>query len=274
MAPLGSYFFLLLLLLPASAVTSAHQGQNEQLAQVTAMIQQRPDDQALFIRRGAIHVESRHFDAAADDFRRAEELGPAARVAFDWGVLYHEKADFERAIGYYDIYLNAFPGVAIVYEHRARAAREQGDVESAVADLRRYFELLDKPHPGNYIAAATMLDAMGEPGEALNLLDAGMHKLGVTPSLQRAAITLERDQGNMRGALARLETLRQPLRDSPDWKLEMARLLSEDGQTPRAVMLLQEIEVTLSAQRVTPAREALLEQSRALRDSLSASPSR
>jgi tetratricopeptide (TPR) repeat protein len=261
------FAFLLSVLLLGSVAVHAHLGQDEQLSHINFLIEQRPKEQMLYIKRGAIHTASSHFQAAAADFNRAEQLGPAVLVAFDWGVLYHQMENSTRAIDYYDQYLEQFPDAAHAYEYRARAARDKGDNKEAVADLQRYFELLDRPHPGNYIAAARMLNEMQEIEAALDLLDKGLKKLGAVPQLQRVAIALERERGDINSAVARLETLRVPLRENPSWKLEMVELLLLDNRTDQATALLREVEATLADLRSTPARQDLLKRSQTLRES-------
>lgn len=264
--PLKALAILVTIMLLASAAAHAHLGQDDQLSHINALIEQQPKEQMLYIKRGAIYTESSDFQAASADFKRAEQMGPAVLVAFEWGVLYHQMKNFTRAIDYYGRYLEHFPGAAHAYEYRARAARDKGDYKGAVADLQRYFELLDKPHPGNYIAAAGMLNDMQETEAALALLDNGMKKLGKTPQLQRAAIALERERGDINNAVERLETLRVPLRENPSWKLEMAELLLLDNRTDQATVLLLEIEATLADLRSTPARQDILKRSRTVRE--------
>lgn len=258
------FAFLLTFILLSSVAAHAHLGQDEQLIHIDALIERRPTEQTLYIERGAIHAEGSHFEVATADFKRAEELAPAVLVAFEWGALYHQMEDYTRAINYCTRYIEQFPGAAHVYESRARAARDQGDYKGAIADLQRYFDLLDKPHPGNYIAAARMLNEMQETEAALGFLDQGMEKLGMTPQLQRVAIALERERGDIDGAVDRLETLRVPLRENPSWKLEMAELLLLINRTDQATALLREIETTLADIRSTPARQDILKRSRAL----------
>jgi thioredoxin-like negative regulator of GroEL len=99
------------------------------------------------------------------------------------------------------------------------------------------------------------------------LLDKGLKKLGAVPQLQRVAIALERERGDINSAVARLETLRVPLRENPSWKLEMVELLLLDNRTDQATALLREVEATLADLRSTPARQDLLKRSQTLRES-------
>jgi tetratricopeptide (TPR) repeat protein len=249
----------------------SHPGEHEQLERIDNAIAQQPrqQQQALYIMRGSINTEGGHYDQAITDFERAEKLGPAVEVALARGMLYYQMQEFERSRVYLDRYIQRYPDAASAYEYRARTARAAGDIPRAIADLTRYFELQERPHPGNYLAAANMLQELHETGRAIKLLDQGLDKLGINPQLQRRAIELAVAQGQIADAITRLESLRLPLRDSPAWKLEMVTLLMLDKSIADARQLLTTLEVELGERRPTPARLAMLQQARGLREKLS-----
>ena len=98
----------------------------------------------------------------------------------------------------------------------------------------------------------------------MDTLDQGLHKLGLTPQLQRQAVQLELARRQPDKAIARLETLRTALKESPGWKLEMAELLLAAGRDEAAVELLLALESELGELRPTPARMAMQQQARDL----------
>ena len=251
-----------------AGLVMAHPGQHEQLARINRAIDQQPEQQALYLQRGMIYSSGGQFAEARTDYARAEQLGPPVLVAYEFGVLYYRMGDFARATNYLDQYLAQFPSSAAAYEYRARAAREAGDYDAAMADLEMYFQLHDSPHPGNYIWAAKMLREMDKTEKALALLDQGLDKLGLIPQLQRQAIELELERGQPVIAITRLETLRVPLKESPGWKLEMAELLIRTDRRQEAVNLLLEAEAELNELRPTPARLELQRQARDLQERL------
>jgi tetratricopeptide (TPR) repeat protein len=242
----------------------AHPGKHEQLQRINHSIEQQPNEQALYIQRGYIYSENGEFDSAKADYQQAEELGPPALVALNWGILYYRMGDFERATEYFDQYLEQFPKAAHAYEYRARAARDTGNYQQAIADLNSYFDLLEAPHPGNYIAAANMLHDMQQTEQALQLLDKGMEKIGLTPQLQRRAIELELERDQVSNAIARQDSLRKPLNANPLWKLQMAELLLQDNRDEEARKMAREAENELLKLRPTPARLQQLERAREL----------
>ena len=174
------------------------------------------------------------------------------------------------AIAAFDRYIKAHPDIALTYEYRARAARESGNTNQAIMDLKQSIALQEHPHPGIYLAAADLLHEQRETAQAITLLDEGLATLGIVPTLQRRAIELVLVQGNTADAIARLETLRIPLRENPAWKLQMAELLAKDRRAAEAESLLLELETDLSQRRATPANLDVLNRSRELRASIAA----
>jgi tetratricopeptide (TPR) repeat protein len=240
-----------------ASCVSAHPGQHEQLARINRVIEQQPEKQALYMQRGMIHSTGGAYDHALADYGLAEKLGPPVLVAYDLGVLHYRMGDLERASAYLDQYLMQFPASAAAYDYRARVARDSGHFDLAVSNLEMYFKVHASPHPGNYLSAAAMLRDMGQIDRALATLDHGLGKLGMVPQLQRQAITLELERGQAGTAVARLETLRVPLQESPGWQLQMAELLLLVDRRQEAANLLLAAQTELAAQRPTPARRQM-----------------
>lgn len=263
---------LLLACLPCALSTAyAHPGEHEQLENINHYIARQPNEQVLYIRRASLYSTGGHYEQAAADLARAETLGPPVEAAIERGLLHLRQGEVDLAMRSFDRYIKAYPGVAITYEYRARAAREAGNKAQAVADLKQSIALREHPHPGIYLAAADLLHEMQDTRQALLLLDEGLAKLGPVPTLQRRAIALVLGQGQTANAIARLETLRIPLRESPAWKLEMASLLLADKRIAEAQSLLAEVEADLQQRRTTPANLEVLDQSRDLRSRIAAS---
>lgn len=254
----------------AVGTANAHPGEQEQLARINAYIARQPGDQTLYIRRASLYSTGGHFEQAAADLARAEAIGPPVEAAMERGLLHLRRGEPQIALLSLDQYIKAYPRAALAYEYRARAARELGDKSRAADDLKQSIALREHPHPGIYIAAADLLHEMQNTDDAILLLDQGLEKLGPVPTLQRRAIELVLEQGHTANAIARLETLRIPLRESPAWKLEMAGLLLQESRIADAQTLLAELETDLSQRRATPANFATLEQSRELRNRITA----
>ena len=248
--------------------TSAHPGASATIDHYSHQIEQDANNQRLYILRGIAYSNDGRYEDALADLKQAEKLGDPVLVSCDLGVLHYRKGEFEAALTYLDRYLDRYPARGRVYclEYRARARRDSGDHAGAIRDFRRVIELEPRPNPGLYVSVATMLAESGETGidEALQILDAGIAKLGLNPQLQHHAIDLELARQRPDRALARGEALRPILGDSPKWKVDMAELYLLDGESTQADGMLKDAKAQLQGLRKTPARLKLLERITAL----------
>ncbi len=259
MNPLFCLLALMVTALPSPA--AAHPGASSAIDHYSHELEQAPQDPALYVRRGIAYSSDGQYDLALADFQQAQKLGEPILVSFDLGVLHYRRGELELARDYFDEYLEVFPDHAPCLEYRARLLRDMGNQAASVADFQRVFELLERPNPGHYISVSLMLETSGGDGlaQALELLDSGNAKLGITPQLQKHAMQLELQRNRPDLAIKRLETLEPMLGKSPDWKVEMAELRLLTGEKEAARQLLQEATGQLVSLRKTPARIALQE---------------
>ncbi len=250
----------LVTLLASASLSYAHPGAHDKLAYLKHQLQRQPANQALYIRRGATYSNDGQFKLALADFQRAETLGKPLAVALELGILYYRQGKFEQARRYFDRWLEHAPEHAPALQYRARLLRDAGDNDGALADYRKLFTLQRGSDPGNYIAAAKLLVEQGDAGvaAAIDLLDAAMQKIGLTPPLQRYAITLELQRQQIAKAIARLNSLKPMLGNSPDWKTDMGELLLLEGNSEAAQALFNTAATQLAQRRNTPARQKLL----------------
>lgn len=245
----------------AASVAQSHPGAHAKLAYLTHQLKQQPDSQRLYIRRGATYSHAGQFELALADFRQAETLGDPLAVTFELGVLHYRQGRFELARRYFDRCLKHSPEHAAALEYRARLLRDAGAFEASIADYRALFALQRSSDPGNYIAAAKMLVEQGDAGvtAAIKILDEGMRQVGLTPPLQRYAIKLELQQQHTANAIARLDSLKPMLGNSPDWKTDMGELLLLESKNTQARRLFDAASMQLLQLRKTPARLKLLQ---------------
>lgn len=253
------------LLLPLTA-TLAHPGAHDKLVYLNEKLKAQPDDQQLYIQRGSTYSNDGQFDNALADFRKAETLGNPLAVAFELGVLYYRKGEFDTARAYFDSWLKQSPKHTPALEYRARLLRDAGDYNASLADYKALFALRKRSDPGNYISAAKMLAQLEDEGiaAAIEMLDQGMQQLGLAPQLQRYAIKLELQRQQTANAIARLDSLAPMLGDSPEWKTDMGELLLLAGRKAEARQLFNQATTQLASLRKTPARLQLLEKIAAL----------
>lgn len=255
----GGKCAVLLLFWCLCAPVVSHPGVVDQIDVFTHKIAHNPKSAELYMRRGLAYSDNAQYTLALADFHTAGAMGNAQALGHDIGVVYYRMGNFEKALHYFDAFLDQFPRSFPTYEYRARVKRDMGNNPGAVADLERYFTLVDKPNPGHYVSAADMLAQMNgnSADAALALLDRGIAALGVIPQLQRRAIALERGQGRMAQAIERMQTLEPVLGSSPAWQVDMAELLIQAHRKDDAQKLLEVAHSRLAGLRVTPARVAL-----------------
>lgn len=261
-------FFLFGLFLFQADVAMAHEGTGAHLDHINEALEKTPDKQALYIERGAIYSsEAGMYELALKDFQRAEELGSPVAVAYQLGLLFYRSAEFAKSRVYFDRYINQFPDYAPAYEYRAKAAYRLGDAKQAMADFNTFFHLQKQTNPGSFIAAAKIYASAKEGGvdAALALLDQGMQQIGLNPQLQSYAVRLELQRNRPEQAVARQQSMKTMLNDSPAWQAEMAELLLNTGKPAEAAAFLDEAETQLAKLKATPARVNLLKTIQKLR---------
>jgi predicted Zn-dependent protease len=252
--------FAVLLLLPVWQL-AAHPGAEASIARLNGMIEEQPGEQALYIKRGGLYSHQSQWNKALADFTRAQSLGDPVRVGFEFGLMYYRMGEYPLALKELSRYLELYPADTVALLYRARAAQEAGLNEMALTDYQLYLQLAAAPQPGDFLAAARLMAA--EPGvgsgPALELLDQGMARVGLQAQLQRYAIELELQQGELPSAVQRCRTLQVGLGQSPVWKVEMAELLLLAEQPVEAETLLLQAEAQLNVLKQKPARRELQE---------------
>lgn len=261
-------FFLFSLFLFQAEVSIAHEGPGAHLDHINEALEKTPDKQSLYIERGAIYSsEAGLHELALKDFQRAEKLGPPVAVAYELGLLFYRSAEFSKSRMYFDRYISQFPDYAPAYEYRAKASYQIGDTRQAMADFNAFFRLQKQINPGSFIAAAKIYASAKEGGvdAAIALLDQGIKRIGLNPQLQSYAARLELQRNRPEQAIARHQTMRTMLNDSPAWKAEMAELLLDAGKPAEAAAFLDQAEEQLAKLKATPARLNLLQTIQKLR---------
>ena len=243
----------------------AHPGAHASLMVLDQLIATNPASQALRIRRAALLSHEGLFDEALTDLEQARTLADPGAIDFELGVLQLRRGRLDEARLALDRWLQREPRDFMALLQRARTFGAMGQTGAALQDYEAYFSLAVAPNPGDYLAAARLVQHE-DPVQALRVLDAGLARLGEVVSLQKLAVTIERRRGRPDGALARWEELGDALHHGPAWQVEFARLLLLNGRDADALQTLRLAEEQLAALRSTPARDRLREQIFSLRD--------
>jgi tetratricopeptide (TPR) repeat protein len=231
----------------------------ERIRVLSLRIEQAPDNQALRLQRSLTYLDNNQLELALADIRAAEAVGEPVEAAFTHGVLLYKTGDYPAARPYFDRYLQAYPLHRGVLEYRARLLRDLGENRQALADYEALIALSDSLDPGYYQTTARLMAGLPDRGvdEALALLDIRMAQIGPLSTLQRYAVELESNRGNYQGAIERMAGLDQRLKATPQWQVEVAELMLQDGQLEEARSYLAVAEEQLQSARRAGDRKLL-----------------
>lgn len=243
------------LALLSGSFANAHPGHEVAIERTGELIESHPDAQALHLYRAGLQVLAGHWAAAEASLTNAEALGDPRAAGLQRGLLALGQRRAGAAVHPLTDYLALHPAHPQALLSRARAQQQLSRFESALADYASYFGVVERTHPGDVLAAVEVCRELGRLEQALALID--QHNPSGQAQLTRRAIEIERQIGDMAGALTRMSQLGVLLKHSPSWALEMANLLASDGQNGQARKLLERAAQTLSSQNPTPARRAL-----------------
>ena len=246
-------FFACLAVLPVSAHGPLH----EQIAALTAQIQQEPQNPELYLKRGELHSHDGKWEAALADYERAAKLDPRlAVVDLARGKTLLVAGRYAEARAAVDRFLANHPNHAEARAARARVSVKLGQNRAAVED---YTWAIDesvrrgRAIPEYYLERARACAAEGDAyvNEALRGLDEGMEKLGPLATLQLEAIALERTGKRYDAALARLETIAAQSPRKELWLARRGEILEQAGRVTQARLAYEQ---ALAAMESLPTR--------------------
>ncbi len=194
------------------APVGAHGDLHDRIEVVSAQILTNQTAPELWLLRADLQRLHGEFAAAGKDLDQVMQLKPGWTPAF----LLRARLDFDlekfsecEAAATACLKLQSACDDALVL--RARARVHLGKLQTAVADYDTVLKATNAtaPPPDLYLERARALAALKRWDDALEGLDAGMKRLGATPSLALPAIDFERQRGEFDKALARLEQARK-----------------------------------------------------------------
>lgn len=227
-----------------AAPVAAHGPIHEQIALLTARIQEDPQNATLYLRRGELHGLHEDWDAALADYDRAAQLSPPlAAVDLARGKTLLRAGRFRPAKEALDRFLTGRPHHPDALLARARVLSELSESRAAARDYGRAiagWEQLGQPKPEYYLEWARALTALGEDGQALRALDAGIEELGSIVSLQLPAIEIELTRGQYDAALTRLSTVASRSPSAAPWLARRGKILERAGRPAEARAVYEE----------------------------------
>ncbi|HKQ60993.1 MAG TPA: tetratricopeptide repeat protein [Candidatus Polarisedimenticolaceae bacterium] len=205
----------------------AHPGLDQQILDLTAMIEKEPENAELYVRRAEIHRLHSDPGAAETDLNKARQLAPDLPdidLVMAWVKLDLQKpAEARTAL---DRLLQREPDSVRGLEARARALELLGEHGRAAEDLTHAIRVTHgEPKPEWYLDRGRALVAAGQLDRALQGLDEGLAKLGQPVTLQLLAIDIEQQKGRYDAALRRIDSIAaQSARQEP-WLIRKGQIL-------------------------------------------------
>lgn len=236
---LGCLWAALLALGPADPPVLAGQDLEERIATLDRLVEARPDDATLYLRRGELHRLHRDWAAAETDYLAARRLGPdLAAVEFYYGRMKLEAGEPQMAVELLDRYLELRPADAKALATRGRALvrlnRHLAAADDFTAALVHAGDGFSRPEV--YLERARALMAAGPEHveRALQGLDEGLQKLGEPVTLQLYAVELEVNARRYDAALRRLDRLASGSVRKEPWLMRKGAVLEAAGRPGEA----------------------------------------
>ena len=246
----------LLLLIIWSGSSRAHVGVDSSIERYNALINDQPDQSELYLKRGELHRENRHWQLAWADYQQAQRLaatpGQQQEILFCMGRMQLQAGRPEQASPLLEQVLQQNPDYIRARLNLARTYLALNRPGQAVEQMDRYIVLLKRPSPDFYLERAQMAQALGPDGYAqlVQGLDDGVNALGPIVTLLGKLIEVHLEQGDTEKALTRFEQLSPLLKSLPTWQAKKGDIHRAAGDQRAAE---RSYEQALQALRQLPA---------------------
>jgi tetratricopeptide (TPR) repeat protein len=223
----------------------AHQEIEEQIRVIDKLIEARPLDASLYLRRGELYRIHRDWDLAEKDYLQARKLDPdLPTVDFSLGRMHFEAGDLDQARQYLDRFLEARPGDPKGREIRGQVLMKQGRYLAAADDFTVALDhaVQGTPRPELYLLRARALVTAGPKNldRALESLEEGLEDLGSPVTLQLYALELETNAKRYDAALRRVDRLAAGSVRKEPWLMRKGALLEAAGRPDEAIAVYRE----------------------------------
>lgn len=138
--------------------------------------------------------------------------------------------NFDAAMESLDRCLKRDPSASRCLVLRARVFARIGKPDAAIRDYRKALSMTQQPEPDLLLEVSTALAENKQAPAALEVLDQGISRLGPLPSLVNAAIDIDFGNGNIGGALRRIDVARDAAPRPEPWMARRASILARAGR--------------------------------------------
>jgi tetratricopeptide (TPR) repeat protein len=209
----------------------AHGTHSQLLADVDGKLRENPTDGHIWFRRACLLVEHEDWEQALTDLERAEKLLPGELpTSLMRGRAMELASKLPEAKSALDQHIARFPDDSRGYVTRAGVLWKLDAREQSLADYRTALKMVKDLQPDLIQDAASAMAASGHSGEALDVLNTGIAKLGNIPALANKALEIETAAGRYDAALARVEELQKTAPRPEPWMARRASLIAQAGR--------------------------------------------
>ena len=218
--------FILAGMLPS--LSSGHGTHSQLMGVVDRKILEQPQNGNLWYQRAWLNFEHEDSAQALEDLEKAENFLPG-KLPTLWlkGEVLALGGKTDEAKRSFDGHIARFPDDGRGYASRARVLAKLGLIDGSLADFRKAMDQTAEPTPDLYQEVAVALAGNGHQAEGIQVLDAGLKRLGKIPSLLEKAIEMEANAGRFDSALSRVEDMRNSAPRPEPWMAKRAILLSQ-----------------------------------------------
>lgn len=188
----------------------AHGDAHERIEVLSQALDEHPDWAELWLQRADLRRLHGELSAALVDANEALRLRPSWPPALlQRARVLLARQQYGSANAAADACLERAPDNSDARVVLARCHAALGDTNAAIDALNVVLSGKATPLPDLYLERARWQAGLGDVRGAVQGLDAGMQRLGQTPSLALPALAYERQAGDFEAALDRLETLQR-----------------------------------------------------------------
>ena len=228
---------LLILFFCTSCLTNtvqAHGNLHEQIEELTAQIEEQPENAVLYVQRGLLHRSHGTYMEAVIDLQKALALDETLEIVYiHLSQAYLQKEVADSALLHIDYYLSIDPQNPTALMTKGEAYQQLGNFDLAAVTYEKAVVLKgNKAKVQDYISWANAT-AMSSPQSALQCLDKGMQQFGPLITLQEFALQIELKNALYDDAINRINAIMQPLQRKETWLVRKAEIL-EQTQQPQA----------------------------------------
>jgi len=221
----------LALILAQTGAVLGHGGFHERIDYLTKALENTPSDPVVRFELANLQAQHGDTELALRNLDKIDALAPG-KFPTDLirGEAYFVARDFAKAKQALDRQLTSHPETGRAWVLRARVERELGEQAASIADYREALKRTTSPEPDLFQELADALSTANQKREAVEVLAAGIERLGKIPSLVLRALDLEIETKNFDAALRRIEQAQQDAPRPEPWMARRASVLARAGR--------------------------------------------